>query len=118
MAQKHIVVANEPYLYRAVIATSLRIQRPDAVVSLLDPDDVAIALMQCRPSLVVCSRFDVVVPAHAAAWLVLYPEGSQSVWVQIGDSKLEEMDLDFDMLLALIDDSISYCICGTRRSCI
>jgi hypothetical protein len=74
-APPRVLVAHEPANYREALAAVLPELRPGLRVRLVEPDDLDAAAARLRPAVVVCSRLSAAVRAHAAAWVLLYPDG-------------------------------------------
>jgi hypothetical protein len=74
-----VLVANEPRVYREVIADALPKLRPLVEVFLAEPEELEREAMRVRPHLILCSRKPVATllaqPGPLLAWMVLYPEG-------------------------------------------
>lgn len=104
MEPLRILVSNEPLLYRATIAHSLRLTRPGADVRVVGPDALDRALAELRPHLVFCTLVTPALRASATTRACLEPDGQ----LRAGRGDVEQpasQRADFDALLALIDAS-------------
>ena len=79
--QSHVLVAHEPLFYRDALAEVLPGLPPSLRVHLVEPADLDTAVARLRPAMVVCSRLSAAVRAHAAAWVLLYPDGEDRLAV-------------------------------------
>ena len=76
-----VLVAHEPTSYREALAAVLPELRPRLRAHLVEPAELEAALGRLRPAVVVCSRLSAAVRAHAAAWVLLYPDGEDRLAV-------------------------------------
>jgi hypothetical protein len=100
-----IVVANEPRSYREVIAAAVQALRPHIEVILVRPDSLEREVNRLEPQLVVCSELTPAVQERPLAWIMLYPEGKTETIISISGRTTTVGDLEFDRLLALIDEA-------------
>ena len=98
-----VLVANEPRLYREVIAAMLAAQRPRCGVLMADPPDLDAAVLRHRPDFVVCSGLTEVVRREAVAWAVLYPAGSAHADIGLAGARLTMREFGFGALVVLLD---------------
>ena len=103
--QMRVVVANEPRAYRDVMAGALRRLRPALEVISVEPGELEVELPRHAPALVVYSRCSDVVRASAFAWVLLYPDYQNQATVSIGGRQRTAEDLQFDELLAVVDET-------------
>ncbi len=99
-----LLLANEPQSYRQVIAAAVQKLRPDidVAVSVL-PDDLDREDLHLLPDMIVCSRLTPVVEGSNSAWVLLYPDGETKTVISIDGQRTTSADLEFDELLAVID---------------
>jgi hypothetical protein len=100
-----ILVANEPRSYREVIAAAVQALRPHLEVILTSPDDIDREVSRLEPQLVVCSALTATVEHEPLSWIMLYPEGKTEAVISIAGKTTTVGDLEFDRLLALIDET-------------
>lgn len=100
-----ILVANEPRSYREVIAAAVQALRPHIEVILAAPDTLDREVSRLDPQLVVCSALTVAVQQQPLSWIMLYPEGKTESVISIAGKTTTVGDLEFDRLLALIDET-------------
>ncbi len=99
-----LLVANEPRAYRQVIAATVGKLRPDVEVVVTAPsDDLDNSVVCLLPDMVICSRLTAAIERSLHAWVLLYPEGETSSVMNIGGNRTTSADLEFDELLAMID---------------
>ena len=102
-AATRILLANEPRLYREVIAGALRIVRPHLEVIVVEPEDLDAAVVRLAPDLVLCSRLTEVVETRPRAWVVLYPDMETRAVIAIaGERHTVAADFPFTGLLSVI----------------
>lgn len=77
MEKMRALVANDPQVYREVIADALKELRPLVEVSAAGPDELDREVGRLRPHLVICSRISAAARAGCLAWIVLYPNGEE-----------------------------------------
>jgi hypothetical protein len=75
MGKMRALVANDPRVYREVIADALKELRPLIEVSTAEPEELDREVARLRPHLVICSRISAFARAGCLAWVVLYPDG-------------------------------------------
>jgi len=102
-----VLVANEPRLYRDVIAATLAELRPQSSILVADPPDLDAAILRHRPDFVVCSGLTDAVQSGAVAWAVLYPAGARHADVGLGRARLTLHPVQLDALLVLLDCAAS-----------
>lgn len=98
-----ILIANEPYAYRDVLASVLRTLRPDIVICDPDSGDLCAEVERCAPHLVICSREACIPKSPERAWILLNPDGTGLAVLAVRKVVEEVQDIDFDGLLRLID---------------
>jgi len=76
-----ILVANEPRMYRDVLATALQALRPHVAVMTSDPADLDRNVARFEPHLVLCTHLTEAVQTDCLAWIVFYPNGTRIVEV-------------------------------------
>jgi hypothetical protein len=103
-----ILVGNEPFSYRHVQAETFRVLRPDAEIVLVEPLGVDQAVATFAPHVVLCSTLSEVIRNRALAWVLLYPDGADMGVVSIAGKEQTIHQIDFDDLLAVIDETNRY----------
>ena len=102
-----IVVANEPRLYREVLAGALMVQRPSYEVVLVEPDELKATLTQTSADLVIAPASSPLLRAYDGVCLLLNtPEGQRVVLLRAGAVAHIIEQADFSDLLSLIDQSL------------
>lgn len=101
-----VLVANEPCTYREAISTAFGAIRPQAEVSLADPEDVDREVERLSPHLVLCSRTTDALLAASLTWMVLYPGGEDQLVIGRQGEEPEAMTgACFDALLEVLDET-------------
>lgn len=113
MPNATVVFANLPLAYREAIASAVKALRPAIDVAVCTPQELQDGAADMRPRLVVCDRLNDAVRAHAAAWIVLYPDGANSVAYCIAGREHQLLGIDLAGLLALVDEAIDQPISAT-----
>jgi hypothetical protein len=101
-ASTRILLANEPRLYREVIAGALRVVRPHLEVLVVEPEDLDGEVVRLAPDLVLCSRLTDVVETRPRAWAVLDPTEMRAVITIAGRPHTVAADFPFTSLLSVI----------------
>jgi hypothetical protein len=102
-ATARILLANEPRLYRDVIAGALRAVRPHLEVIVVEPEDLDREVVRLAPDLVLCSQLTEVVETRPLAWVVLYPDMEMRAVIAIaGQRHTVDADFPFTSLLSVI----------------
>ena len=104
----HILVANEPAAYRDMLGSEVPRLRPHLTVLLVDPTDLDAAVVDIRPRLVICSELTEITRQHAAASIVLYPEGRNHAILDIAGEQRMLPDPELTDLLAAIDAAVGH----------
>ena len=105
MTNMCILVANEPRAYREVMAAAFHELRPQHDVITVAPDDLGAEVVRLDPQLVLCSQLTPAVQTHTLASVMLYPDGETRAEICIGGQFSTVADLEFNSLLALIDQT-------------
>jgi hypothetical protein len=100
-----ILIANEPRSYREVIAAAVQALRPHIEVILVAPEGLEREVSRLEPQLIVCSELIPAVQERSLSWIMLYPEGKTQAVISIAGQTTTVGDLEFDRLLALIDET-------------
>jgi hypothetical protein len=106
-----VLVANDPQVYREVIADALPKLRPLVEVFAAEPEELEREAERVRPHLVLCSRkVDDSLLArdgHLLAWMVLHPDGEDRA--EVGDASerttLLLQGVALDDLLKVVDET-------------
>jgi hypothetical protein len=108
-AAVRVLVANEPPVYREVIAGALRKLRPAADVVVTEPKDLDAAFAHYQPHLVICTVLTQLVRDRGPSWLLLYPNGEGRAAVKrIGATAPEYLNgasISLATYLELVDDT-------------
>jgi hypothetical protein len=116
MSGLRVLLANQPVVYRDVIAAAIETLRARFEVFTAEPEDLdRVFLRLGTPLVVVCSQLTDLVEREALAWIQLYPDHATHTIVALGDeppTKLAHMDLD--ALLAILDAAERLCQCDSR----
>ncbi len=100
-----VLVANEPRVYREVLAGTLREMCLSVEVSCVEPDELDHEILRLKPHMVICSRLTSMVEAAGIGWLVLYPGGENRAVVNILGQRTTIPDMQFTQLLQLVDQT-------------
>ncbi len=99
-----LLVANEPQAYRQAIAGAVGKLRPDMeVVVTSSTDDLDNSVVCLLPDMIICSQLTPSIESSRGAWLLLYPDGETKTVISIDGQRTTSADLEFDELLAVID---------------
>jgi hypothetical protein len=82
-----ILVANEPAMYRGILASELSLLRPSLPVASVEPADLDTAVARIHPRLVICSKLTKFVCQHVTASIVLYPNGTNRAILDVDGQK-------------------------------
>ncbi|MGH3090410.1 MAG: hypothetical protein ACRDSJ_24270 [Rubrobacteraceae bacterium] len=109
MEKMRVLLANEPRVYREVIADALKKLRPLIEVSACEPEDLDHEVSRLRPHLVICSEASSAVRDGSLVWILLYPDGEDEV--EIGGAGLGEGATPPPIakvadLLAVVDETV------------
>ena len=104
--QVDVLLANEPATYRELLASELPHLRPALCVRAADPGELDAVVAALSPRLVICSRPTTSVEAHATAVIVLYPNGGDQVFINMGGATRVMAAPRLPDLLAAIDATI------------
>jgi hypothetical protein len=111
MSGLRVLLANQPVVYRDVIAAAIEKLRARFEVFTAEPEDLDRVFLRLGPPLVVvCSQLTDLVEREALAWIQLYPDHATHTIVALGDeppTKLAHMDLD--ALLTILDSAERLC---------
>ena len=102
-APPHVLVANEPLVYREIVAEGLRALRPGLRIREVALADLEATIDGHRPSLAITSQPSAIVRRWATATLVLYPEGRNEAVLVIGDATRVVANPRLPDLLAAVD---------------
>ncbi len=102
MGTIRIVVANELWSYRDVLAAALSCLRPEAQVVSVEPDELDVEIARLMPHLVLCSKVTAAVES-VPGWVVLYPGHETRAEICIGGERQTVGDVQFDSLLGVVD---------------
>ncbi len=98
-----VLVANEPRVYREVLAGAIAGMRPEVVVSIAEPEQLDGRIGTLSPHVVVTSRLPVGALPGVCRLVMLYPDGSNSATIDVGGVRTTVSDLELEALIALID---------------
>lgn len=101
----HVIVANEPALYREVIAAAIQTLRPNLHVVATEPAGLDEAVGRLAPDLALCSRLTNVVERSVPAWVMVYPGGTRRVTVSLAGRRRGAANLELAGLLAIVDQA-------------
>jgi hypothetical protein len=101
-----ILVANEPAMYRGVLASELTLLRPGLPVAMVEPADLDMAVARIHPRLVICSQLTKIVRQHATASIVLYPDGTNRAILDVDGQQQELPNPDLSDLLVAVDAAL------------
>jgi len=107
MAPPPVLIGSERFLYREVLAGTLRALRPDLVVHDVPAGELDAAVHRARPWLVICSALTVVVEECAPAWILLHPEHDRLTTVSVAGERRTMPHPTIDVLLRIIDEVLA-----------
>lgn len=84
MEKMRVLLANEPRVYREVIADAVEKLRPLIEVVECEPESLDVEVSRLEPHLVICSEVSDAVRDESAVWILLYPDGEDRA--EIGGS--------------------------------
>ena len=103
--ETRLLMANEPYAYREVIAGAVRVIRSDIEVMVVEPLKLDGAVGDFKPDIVICSAATKTVKSEVRVWVELYPKlGAQST-VSIGGECSEIAGIQLSDLLSIVDSA-------------
>jgi hypothetical protein len=102
MEKMRVLVANDPCIYREVIADVFQELRPHIEVNAVEPEGLESEVARFRPHLVICSRLTVSVQS-LLAWIMLYPDGENQAVVSTAGELTTLVDVEFSHLLSILD---------------
>lgn len=101
------LVANDPRVYREVIAGALSRARPLIEVIVAEPEELEREVARLRPHLVISSRSSPAVRESCPVWVVLYPDGEDRA--EVGGVGVGEVALlcgaQVGDLLSVVDEA-------------
>ena len=98
-----ILLANEPNAYRDVLAAAVQTLYPRHEVLSIKPDELDEAFASVAPNMVICSELSPLLETCVGGWVMLYPGGETRAVICIGGTQFGVEDLEFALLLAVID---------------
>ena len=98
-----ILLANEPRCYREAIAGALRQQRPQWVITDVEPEELPAHLGRCPQAFVIVSQLSAPARRLAFGWVLLYPDYEDRAIIGLAGQETTVEGLDFDGLLAALD---------------
>ena len=107
-AHSQILVANEPLVYRDLLASQLPRLRPNLTVLRVDPVDLDEAVARLRPRLVICNEVTDRIRQFATAALVLDPLGTNRAVLTIDGQHQVLLNPGLTDLLAAVDAAIGH----------
>ena len=105
--RQHILVANAPRSYREAIAGAIRHLRPDLTISEVEPDEIAPAMRDLDPGVVILSQDPPVSEHDRALWIVLYGDEAPDAVVRSNGRIYAVANVELDALLSLVDRCVA-----------
>lgn len=111
MEKMRTLVANDPRVYREVIADALRKLRPLIEVVATEPEELEREVGLWHPHLVICSQPTAAVArAGCLSWVVLYPEGEdRAEFCAAGREPALLAGVEVSDLLSVVDETELRC---------
>ena len=111
MEKMRALVANDPRVYREVIADALKRLRPLVEVSAAEPEELDREVRRLRPHLVICSRLTAAVArAGCLVWVVLYPDGEDRAEIGGAGGRTALLSgVKFEDVLSVVDETELSC---------
>ena len=103
MSTIHVLVANEPRVFREAIAVALQEVRPGITTIAIDPDDLATSIDHFHPDLTICSELISAVETEVPAWVLLYPDCDDCAITSVAGEQQMTDHLTLEDLVALVD---------------
>jgi hypothetical protein len=101
-----ILVANEPALYRYVLASELTLLRPSFPVAQVDAADLDSTVSRIRPRLVICSQLTEIVRQNVTTSIVLYPDGTNQAILDVDGQQRVLPNPELTDLLVAVDTAL------------
>ena len=102
-----MVIAHDLTAYSEVIAAAVGLLRPQLLVTIVPPADLAGAVTALAPRVVLASQAPPALPSQVPAWLALYPGGrNEAVLYRAGDQTTIAA-IDFATIMALLDEALA-----------
>lgn len=98
-----VLVVNEPLVYREAVSRALREMRPHARIRESEPAALYEQLKSFQPRMVICSQLPEVLPAGPEGWVELYPGGSGSSTLVLGEERVDVPNVQLVDLLSVLD---------------
>jgi hypothetical protein len=98
--------ANEPRAYRAAMAGAVGAQCPNLNIIAVPPSDLADAMLQQRPQVVIGRELTAEIELHVPAWLVLGAGGEASAEAGTSGQHTYANDADLAGVVADVDRAI------------
>ncbi len=102
-----MVIAHDLTAYSEVIAAALGVLRPQLLVTIVPPADLAGAVTALAPRVVLASQAPPAIPPAVQGWIELYPGGSNHAVIHRAGDQMTIAAIDFDTLMALLDEVLS-----------
>ena len=97
-----VLVANEPRLYRDVIADWLRTVRPDLDVIAVATSDLELLVRRLAPEVVFASQEVVVLQSSVMSWITVCDSDTGTVVIRRRDGITTKGDLDLPEILSAL----------------
>ena len=105
--QPDVLVANEPSVYRDVLAHELPLLRPLCRFHPIEPAAVEDIVTAIRPTLVITSQLTIAIERLARVVIVLYPGGRDEAMIVVSGQEREVLHPSLTDLLAAIDAAVA-----------
>lgn len=113
MEKMRVIVANDPRIYREVIADALKGLRPLVEVVVAEPERLDQEVERMSPHLVICSRLSAAVRSGCLCWVMLYPDGEDRAEVggpgMVGGAARLLAGVGIADLLSIVDETEVLC---------
>lgn len=98
-----VVLANNPRSYRESLMSVFQRLQPEVSFVMVDPGEVARAVQEQTPQLVVCSELNTAIETYARGWIVLPADGQSAAVMNITGELNLVANLDLAGLVDVID---------------
>lgn len=106
MSPIDVIVATELALERDAISRALALLRPRLDVAAVAPDELARAVVERRPALVVGNTLPSAVREWTPCWILLYPDDARHCVVHVNGHERAVEQLGLGALLEVVDEAV------------
>lgn len=100
-----IIVGNNPRSYREALAAAFAELCRSVEVYSVEPEKLDTEVQRLTPEMVVCSSVTSTIMQYPLTWVMLYPEGSSHVEVNVAGRRSSLDDIELSGLLSIINET-------------